>query len=807
MAKIKHNNFINTVNEVINNAKQQNIVHLYAEDKKLSGRKIQINGNNLFHFGTTGYLGLEQDSRLKAAAIKAIENYGTQFPLSKTYISHPLYAELEDKVSLMYDAPILITKNSTLGHMAVIPTAVDDNDGVILDHQVHWSVQNAVQIVKTKGVKVEMVRHNNLDMLEEKIKSLNDSCSKIWYMADGVYSMFGDFAPIKELMTLCKKYPKLHLYFDDVHGMSWSGKNGAGFVMSRLGALPENCLLFGTLSKSFGASGALLVCPNIKLRDKIRNFGGPLSFSAQLEPASVAAAIASADIHLSDEIYELQNDLKIRIQHFNSLLQKTGLPLIDKNESPVFYIGTGLPVTGYNFVNRLFNEGFFVNLGIFPAVPVKNTGVRITISRHNELNEINALVDAMNYHYPKALEETQTTNARVRKMFRLPEGNDINTVKTPKNLKLQHETSIYEINKKSWNSLMANQSLFDWEGLCFLEKVFSNPNEPENNWDFHYIIISDKNNKPVLSTFITRSLWKEDMLAPPSVSEQIEQKRKTEPNYMSNHVLSTGSLLTEGNHWCLDTKHPQWQEAVLLLIKKMEEIDENNPSEMFVFRDFLEENSELNSLLHSQGFIKIKMPDTGKITNLDWTSEENYVATLSPRSRRHFRQDIKQFEDKFNVIWKSKITLEELMRIYRLYDKVKQNNLGLNTFLYPVSLFMEMRNNLNWEFLLLYLKDNSQTHNPKQPIGMMCCYKNQNHTYVPVLVGMDYAYSKEYNTYRQLLWQTIKRAGESGFKAIDFGLTAPFEKRKLGAAIYDTFAYVQAKDNFSLELLTTLQTK
>ncbi|HAI16660.1 MAG TPA: hypothetical protein DCM10_00690, partial [Xanthomarina gelatinilytica] len=73
MAKIKHNNFINTVNEVINNARRQNIVHLYAEDKKFSGRLIKINGKSLFHFGTTGYLGLEQDQRFKEAAIKAIE--------------------------------------------------------------------------------------------------------------------------------------------------------------------------------------------------------------------------------------------------------------------------------------------------------------------------------------------------------------------------------------------------------------------------------------------------------------------------------------------------------------------------------------------------------------------------------------------------------------------------------------------------------------------------------------------------------------------------------------------------------------
>ena len=190
-------------------------------------------------------------------------------------------------------------------------------------------------------------------------------------MADGIYSMYGDFAPIEDLLELSKKYSQLHLYFDDVHGMSWKGKNGTGYVMDVLKELPENVLLFGTLSKTFGASGAVLVGYDKSLHSKIKNFGGPLTFSAQLEPASVSAASASADIHLSPEIYELQNELAAKINYFNFLLKNTDLPLVEYNNSPVFFIGTGMPVTGYKFVQRLMKEGFYVNLGLFPAVPVK----------------------------------------------------------------------------------------------------------------------------------------------------------------------------------------------------------------------------------------------------------------------------------------------------------------------------------------------------------------------------------------------------------------------------------------------------
>lgn len=80
-----------------------------------------------------------------------------------------------------------------------------------------------------------------------------------------------------------------------------------------------------------------------------------------------------------------------------------------------------------------------------------------------------------------------------------------------------------------------------------------------------------------------------------------------------------------------------------------------------------------------------------------------------------------------------------------------------------------------------------------------------NHTYVLKLIGMDYKWAKEYELYRQLLFQTIKRANELQFQKIDFGLSASFEKRKLGARVIPKVAYVQTRDNYTMELMNTLQ--
>lgn len=800
MAKIKHNNFLDTVNDVFTDATNQGVLHLYAGENKNPGRTITINRKELFHFGTTSYLGLEQDPRLKAAAIKAIEQYGTQFPLSKTYISHPLYRGLEEAIGQMYGQPIIITKNSTLGHMGVIPSAINDEDAIILDHQVHWSVQSAAKVLKTRSVPIEMIRHNNLNMLEDKIKALSAKRKKIWYMADGIYSMYGDYAPIKELEELANKYPQFHLYFDDVHGMSWIGNNGTGYVMSQIKELTDQMLLFGTLSKTFGASGAVLACADKKLYKKIKTFGGPLTFSAQLEPASVAAARASAGIHLSSEIYRLQDELKQRTTYFNSLLENSFLPLIDRNGSPVFYIGTGMPRTGYNFVNRLMKAGYFVNLGIFPAVPVKNTGIRITISRHNQLTEIKGLFDAMEYHFHKALEDTHTDLPRVLKAFNLSssQANDSEGVQSS-GINIQLESSIMNIDKELWNSSFRGKGTFDWTGLKFLEETFSGNKLKEHNWDFKYVVISDREGTPILSTFFTVSLWKDDMLAKPEISIDIEDKRKEAPYYMTSKVLAMGSLFTEGGHLYLDYGHKQKQEALQALVQTIEKMEQDSGAKMVVLRDFSVEDS-LNGFFHGQGFIKMKMPESCMVELPKAIDVASYIEKLSSRNRKHYRKEIQALEHVFMIETKSSLSKQELEHVEQLYENVRGNNLGLNTFSFPSKLFANMSGHPNWEFITLRLKGDNDNI-----IGVMFCYNNQNIAYVPAFIGLDYRYVRSHHSYRQLLFQTIKRAIEQQFRRIDFGMTAAFEKRKLGATVDEKVAYLQTSDNFIIEQLGVME--
>jgi hypothetical protein len=178
---------------------------------------------------------------------------------------------------------------------------------------------------------------------------------------------------------------------------------------------------------------------------------------------------------------------------------------------------------------------------------------------------------------------------------------------------------------------------------------------------------------------------------------------------------------------------------------------------------------------------------------------------LSPRSRKHFKKDILAYEKYFDVVHQSSATVEELDLFYNLFENVRMRNFDLNTFSFPKALFSEMASNPNWEFIVLHLKKEFAPNQERTPVAVMFCYKNMGHTYVPSFIGMDYSYTTEFEIYRQMLYQTIVRAKALDFKKIDFGMSASFEKKKVGATVVPKVAYIQAKDNFSMELMGVMQ--
>jgi 7-keto-8-aminopelargonate synthetase-like enzyme len=344
------------------------------------------------NFGSCSYMGLERHPALLAEGARALERFGSNFSISRIYLQCPLYSTLEDALAEAMGRPVIVTPSTTMAHMAALPVLVGDRDLVLLDQFVHASVHMATDLVA--DVPIELVRHNRVDLLEERLKEAGNSYDKVWYACDGVYSMLGDFAPFAELSNLLARYPKLHLYVDDAHSMSCFGLHGRGAALTELRHL-ERVVVAMSLSKAFGASGGLLAFPSAELRDRVRRCGGPLMFSGPLPPAALGSAVASAELHLSPEFAWMQAELHERIAYARRLIGQTELVLATDSATPIFMLHYDSVPAARAMVRKLRERGFFVCISTFPAVPLNKPSIRFTVSRHNSFDDIRDLVDAL----------------------------------------------------------------------------------------------------------------------------------------------------------------------------------------------------------------------------------------------------------------------------------------------------------------------------------------------------------------------------------------------------------------------------
>lgn len=803
----KGNFFTDTIDQIVTHGVKKGILHLYTEDPSFSGNKIFLKGRQVINFGSCSYLGLEFDPRLKEGAKKAVDQYGTQFSESRAYVSLKTYGELEHLLEAVFDAPCVVTPTTTLGHIAAIPVLVNDEDAVILDHQVHNSVQTATSLLKPRGIPVEIIRHSRLDLLEEKIQILKAKHPKIWYMCDGIYSMFGDACPIDGIYALMDQYPQLHLYVDDAHGMSVYGRHGRGSVLNGRYFHPR-MVLATSLNKAFASGGGLVVFPDAESARRVGTCGSPLLSSGPMQPAALGAAIAAARIHLSDEIYDMQDELQDKIRYTHLLLEKYGLPVISRTGAAIFFIGVGLPKLGYNMVSRMLDRGFYVNLGIFPTVPMKHTGVRFTITRLHKFAQIEAMVCAMAEELPKALKEEQYSLRDIYKTFRLPMPEDIaldNAVSTvitqSLSLQLSHYNSIQETDRQEWDILFKSKGNFDWNGLLSLESCFTGNERPEENWLFDYVIVRNSRGQIVAATFLTTSLWKDDMLSPADISREIEEKRNENPYFFTSKVIAAGSLLTEGAHVYIDKSTGMWKEALQLIFEKVYALQEKYQADNIVLRDFHTVEEEMDRFMADQGFFRISMPDTYVVENMHWRNEEEFYRQLSSCSRQHFRKQVRRHADKYEVkIIDGPISKEEAAYFYRLYANVKNHSLELNTFPLPEKIFSILAAYPGWELLTLRIKETDNSMAENKPVCVVLSYCSGN-TYVPMVIGMDYQYNAAFKVYRQALYRLVMRAKELGMEKIHFGFSAGIEKRKVGARAAAAYAYMQHKDLYAAEVL------
>jgi 7-keto-8-aminopelargonate synthetase-like enzyme len=372
----------------------QGLIHLTSQDAEMDGRHITIKGRKMRHFGSCSYLGLETDDRLKEGACSAIQRFGVQFASSRAYLQCSLYSDLEELLERIFGAHVVVAQTTSLAQFAVLPTLIGERDAVLFDQFVHNSAKAVAPTLREAKTVCSIVPHNDLAELERRVVELGSRHRRVWYVADGVYSMRGNCAPMDGLRDMLARHEHLHLYIDDSHGMTWTGVHGSGFAMAARPMHPRMVVVL-SLAKAFSASGAAMVFPDAETAKLVRTCGSTMIFSGPLQPALLGAAIASAKIHLSNEMVTRQLDLLERISLFNSLARELELPIAASESTPVRFVKIGAEAHAIEVTNRLMDRGFFTNVATFPAVGRGEAGIRVALTLHQTLDDIREIVAAI----------------------------------------------------------------------------------------------------------------------------------------------------------------------------------------------------------------------------------------------------------------------------------------------------------------------------------------------------------------------------------------------------------------------------
>jgi 7-keto-8-aminopelargonate synthetase-like enzyme len=384
--------------EIYHNVKQlQNngCAFQYFEDTNFNGRTITINGKKLLHFGSCSYLGLETHPSLIKAATEALKRYGTQTPSSRAMVSSPLYKELEENLRHVFPGYAIVTQTVTLAHCSVLPLLIGEKDAIILDAYVHNSVRMASQLCKANGTFIISSKHNDMENVRYLIYRLKkEGYKKIWYCADGIYSIHGNLCDIKGLHTLLNEEDGFYAYVDDAHGTGWCGKNGSGYVIGSFG-LHEKMIVVESFAKSMAASGGGIIVPDRILAEYIHLAGQTMIFSGPIQPAILGALIACVKLHLSDEIIPLQNELKELIKYFRITSRELDLPITTKDDTPIQLLKIGNMQKMYKVLTMLISRGFLPLTASYPAIAKGEEGIRITLTRHLTKQDVNSYLQGI----------------------------------------------------------------------------------------------------------------------------------------------------------------------------------------------------------------------------------------------------------------------------------------------------------------------------------------------------------------------------------------------------------------------------
>ena len=357
-----------------------------------NGRLRDQNSHEFINMCSCSYLALDVHPKIVQAAADFVLNAKTvNLPTSRIRIRLGMLDEAEAMLSSHFRCEALTALSCSAASVAVLPLLAagvfskNERPLMIFDKFCHFSMN---QMKPNCGDETEVVtcNHNDLNFIE-------DACKKnktVAYVAEGAYSM-GGRAPVKELLELQDKYG-LYLYFDDAHSLSAYGDRGQGYAMSQMTELSDRSIIVCSLAKAFGSNGGVIFLGPKEHKEIVKRFGGPMSYSQYINPATIGATIASVEIHQSSEFVTLQNKLHSNIKLFDELLPTNNAG----NGLPIRLVVLNEPEIAIKCSERLFQEGFYTSAVFFPIVARNQAGLRVMMRSDMEESDIRRFAHLVN---------------------------------------------------------------------------------------------------------------------------------------------------------------------------------------------------------------------------------------------------------------------------------------------------------------------------------------------------------------------------------------------------------------------------
>ena len=344
------------------------------------------NGRRTILLGTYNYMGMTFDPDVVAAGKKALDEFGSGTTgsrvLNGTYSGHRAVEQALRDFYAMDHAMVFSTGYQA--NLGIISTMAGKGDYVILDIDSHASIYDGCAL---GNAEIVPFRHNDVDALDKRLRRIPEGAGKL-VVLEGVYSMLGDVAPLKEMVAVSKANGAMVLV-DEAHSMGFIGDNGRG-VAEAQGVIDQIDFIIGTFSKSVGTVGGFCVSNHPKF-EILRLVCRPYVFTASLPPSVVATAATSIRklMHGADKRAHLWENSR----RLHAGLKQLGFTLgTAEPQSAIIAVIMPDLQTGAAMWEALLHEGLYVNLARPPATPANMTLLRCSLCAEHSAAQVEEIL-------------------------------------------------------------------------------------------------------------------------------------------------------------------------------------------------------------------------------------------------------------------------------------------------------------------------------------------------------------------------------------------------------------------------------